>query len=60
LVDIDDAALRDAQAHLRTGTIKDTVNQALRLAAEQRRVAIDDALATLASAELADRDAAWR
>ena len=60
LIDIDDAALRDAQAHLGTATIKDTVNQALRLAAEERRLAIADALATLARADLADRAAAWR
>ena len=60
LIDIDDAALRNAQARLGTGTIKETVNEALRLAAEQRRLAIDQALATLAGADLTDREAAWR
>lgn len=60
LIDIDDAALRDAQARLGTATIKDTVNEALRLAAERRRRAIDEALTILARADLADRGMAWR
>lgn len=60
LVDIDDRALRAAQAKLGTATIKDTVNESLRLAAEQRRQAIADAFDVLARAELTDRDLAWR
>ena len=60
LIDIDDSTLRDAQAKLGTGTIKDTVNEALRIAADQRRDAISNALDVLASAELTDRDLAWR
>ena len=60
LIDIDDDALREAQAKLGTATIKDTVNQALRATAETRRQAIADALDVLAAAELADRDLAWR
>ncbi len=60
LIDIDDSTLRDAQAKLGTGTIKDTVNEALRIAADQRRHAISNALDVLASAELTDRDLAWR
>ena len=60
LIDIDDRALHDAQAKLGTTTIKDTVNEALRLAADQRRLAITNALDVLARADLADRDLAWR
>jgi Arc/MetJ family transcription regulator len=60
LIDIDDEALREARAKLGTTTIKDTVNQALRAAAETRRRAIADALDVLAAAELDDRDLAWR
>ena len=60
LIDIDDDALRAAQAKLGTATIKDTVNGALRVTAESRRQAIADALDVLAAAELDDRDLAWR
>lgn len=60
LVDIDDRVLHDAQASLGTATIKDTVNEALRIAADHRRQAIADALDVLARAELTDRGAAWR
>lgn len=60
LIDIDDRALHDAQARLGTATIKDTVNEALRIAADQRRRAIADALDVLARADLSDRDLAWR
>jgi Arc/MetJ family transcription regulator len=60
LIDIDDDALRAAQAKLGTETIKDTVNGALRVTAESRRKAIADALDVLAAAELDDRDLAWR
>jgi len=60
LVDIDDEALRDAQARLGTATIKATVNEALRVAADQHRHAIAAAIDVLAAADLDDRDLAWR
>lgn len=60
LIDVDDAALDAARSHLGTRTIKDTVNEALRMAAERRRVRLDESLSVLASADLDDRDAAWR
>ena len=60
LIDIDDRALHDAQARLGTATIKDTVNEALRIAADHRRQAIANAIDVLAHAELTDRDVAWR
>jgi hypothetical protein len=41
-------------------TIKDTVNQALRLATEQRRPRVSAALDTLGAADLRDRADAWR
>ncbi len=60
LVDIDDEALDAARAGLGTETIKDTVNQALRRAAESRRLRLHDALDVLASWDLDDRAEAWR
>ncbi len=60
LIDVDDEALAAARAQLGTETIKDTVNQALRAAAHERRAALAEALATLSRVELDDRDAAWR
>lgn len=60
LVDIEEEALRAARAELRTSTIKDTVNQALRRAAEHRDAAVVTSLDVLAKAELADRTEAWR
>jgi Arc/MetJ family transcription regulator len=59
LVDLDEEALGAARAELGT-TIKDTVNEALRHAAEQRRPRVLRALDTLAAAELDDRADAWR
>jgi Arc/MetJ family transcription regulator len=53
LIDVDDEALDAARAQLGTRTIKDTVNEALRMAADQRS-------ARLADAELDDRSAGWR
>jgi hypothetical protein len=58
LVDI--RALRAARAELRTRTLKDTVNEALRRVAPRRAGRIAKALDTLAKAKLADRAAAWR
>ena len=60
LVDIDDDTLGAARAELGTATLKDTVNEALRLAASSRDARVSRALDTLASAELVDRDDAWR
>ena len=64
LVDIDDGALAAARAALGTQTIKDTVNQALALAADSSsRVAnLAAALDRLAQVDLSDEDraAAWR
>jgi len=60
LVDIDDAALRDARAELRTSTIKETVNEALRRAGASRRRRVKSALDVLGEAALIDRGQAWR
>jgi Arc/MetJ family transcription regulator len=60
LVDIDDGSLRAAQRRLRTRTIKDTVNRALREAAGQESSTVKRALDILARAELLDRTRAWR
>ena len=60
LVDINEQALSAARAELGTDTIKDTVNEALRLAAIDRDPRVVDALDLLAGAGLADRAEAWR
>jgi Arc/MetJ family transcription regulator len=60
LVDIDEQALSAARAELGTDTIKDTVNEALRLAAMNRDPRVVKALDLLAGADLADRSEAWR
>ena len=60
LVDIDEEILRAAQAELRTRTIRDTVNEALRRATTGRDRRVGKALDRLASARLKDRDEAWR
>jgi Arc/MetJ family transcription regulator len=60
LVDIDEQALSAARAELGTDTIKDTVNEALRLAAIDRDPRVVKALDLLAGADLADRSGAWR
>ena len=60
LVDIDEQALSAARAELGTGTIKDTINEALRVAAAGRDPRITKALDVLADAELVDRADAWR
>ena len=60
LVDIDDDALGTAQAELRTETIKETVNEALRLAGAARHPRVKRALDILAGADLVERDEAWR
>lgn len=60
LVDIDDDTLGAARAELGTTTLKDTVNAALRLAASSRDERVARALDALASADLGDREDAWR
>jgi Arc/MetJ family transcription regulator len=60
LVDIDERALSAARAELGTATIKDTVNEALRAAAEGRNPRVIDALDALARADLVDRAEARR
>ncbi len=60
LVDIDDGALSAAQAELGTETIKDTVNEALRLAAKDRPERVRKSLEMIASIDPIDRDELWR
>jgi Arc/MetJ family transcription regulator len=60
LIDIDERALRDAQAQLRARTIKETVNRALGLAADDRAAVLKQRLDALAAAELVPREQAWR
>jgi Arc/MetJ family transcription regulator len=60
LVDIDEKALRTAQAELRTATIKETVNEALRRASAGRDQRVERALDVLTRVQLRDRDEAWR
>jgi Arc/MetJ family transcription regulator len=60
LVDIDDEALNAARAQLGTDTIKDTVNQALRRAAQARDKRVKKSLDRLGRAELDRREEAWR
>jgi len=60
LVDIDEQALRDARAQLRAGTIKETVNRALRLVAADRDATVKERIDVLAAADLVPREQAWR
>jgi Arc/MetJ family transcription regulator len=60
MIDLDDEALAAARARLRTRTIKDTVNEALRHAAAERQAELDNALDVLAGTELDARSNAWR
>ena len=60
LVDLDERALGAARSELGTATIKDTVNEALRLAAARRNPRVSQALDVLAEATLEERAAAWR
>ncbi|HVT20128.1 MAG TPA: hypothetical protein VHE57_01910 [Mycobacteriales bacterium] len=60
LIDLDETALSAAQAELGTATIKETVNQALRLAMSPRPQRVAAALDVLGQADLGDRDDAWR
>jgi hypothetical protein len=60
LVDIDEQALRHARAQLRAGTIKETVNRALRLVGDEREESVKKRLDALADADFAPREQAWR
>lgn len=60
LIDLDEEALRAARTELGTGTIRETVNEALRRATSRRDRAVSKAIDTLAMAQLSDRAEAWR
>jgi Arc/MetJ family transcription regulator len=60
LVDIDEAALAAAQAELRTSSMKETVNQALRRAGTKRAARVQAALDRLARRPSPPREQAWR
>jgi Arc/MetJ family transcription regulator len=60
LVDIDEQALANARAQLGVGTIKETVNRALRLVGEDRGTTVKARLDALADADLVPREQAWR
>ena len=63
LVDVDETLLEQARATLGTNTIKDTVNEALRLAADRKRTELDAAMDELAelvrTLPVQDRASAW-
>jgi Arc/MetJ family transcription regulator len=63
LVDVDETLLEQARATLGTRTIKDTVNEALRLAADRKRAELDAAMNELAelvrTLPVQDRANAW-
>lgn len=60
LIDVDEQRLAQARAELSTDTIKDTVNEALRLATRGRADRVSAALDTLAAVPGDDRADAWR
>ena len=60
LIDIDEEALSAAQAELRTPTMKDTVNEALRQASVQRSRRVELALDRLGMHDAESRENAWR
>lgn len=60
LVDIDEQALRNARDELRAGTIKETVNRALRMVGGDRATVVKERLDTLAATDLTPREQAWR
>lgn len=59
-MDIDEEALTAARAKFGCATIKETVNRALRQAGEDHRRKLKLRLDSLADADLADREQAWR
>lgn len=60
LIDVDEDRLGAARAELGTTTIKDTVNEALRLVSKDRAQRVAAALDRLGQADLDDRADAWR
>ena len=60
LIDLDEEALHAARAELGTATIKETVNEALRRATQDRGRSVTEALDILANVDLDDRVKAWR
>lgn len=60
LIELDETMLSAARAELRTRTIKETVNEALRRATLGRESRVTKALDVLAEAHLHDRSDAWR
>jgi Arc/MetJ family transcription regulator len=60
LVDIDEQALSAARFELGTRTIKETVNQALRQAVQDRNEKVKKAFEVLAGSDLTAREDAWR
>jgi Arc/MetJ family transcription regulator len=60
LIDIDDTALEAARVQLGTGTIKDTVNEALRRIAGSRLEKVAQSLDALSEYPLDGRSGAWR
>jgi hypothetical protein len=60
LIDVDEDALLAARAALGTATMKDTVNEALRLVAGDAQSDFARGLEALAQVEFADRAEAWR
>jgi Arc/MetJ family transcription regulator len=60
LIDIDESALSAAQAQLRTSTMKDTVNEALRQSGAQRNKRVKLALDRLGKRDVDLRESAWR
>jgi len=59
LVDIDEEILAAAQAELKTPTMKDTVNEALRRASAERDARVEKALDRLGRRQLPPREEAW-
>ena len=59
LVDIDETALAAAQAELRTSTMKETVNEALRRAGVKRAARVQAALDRLGRRRVPPREQAW-
>jgi Arc/MetJ family transcription regulator len=60
LIDIDEAALREARAQFGSKTIKETVNRALRQAGDEHRRSVKHRLDLLAGTDLEARERAWR
>lgn len=60
LIDLDEPALDAARAQLGTTTIKDTVNEALRLAGHGQAERVARALDVISNVGLDDREQAWR